>query len=165
MARTKRSRFAAQGSAAAKRAAAKAQEKADAMAAEAARLAEAEAARSKSVEARLDVVEELYEMLGVDPEPKREQVRIRAGEPQTMLVDRDPREEARTAALLSLVEKLAAAVGQGLGHYRAEVERERRNARDEADAARAARSAKKAAADAAAAAVPAAYAVDNPSVQ
>lgn len=144
MARTKKNRFRTQGAAAAKRAAEAAQRTADELAAAAERAEEREAAREKGAEARLGAVDELYDLLGIEPEPKREQVRMRNGERQTMLVERDPKELSRTEALVSLVEKIVGSVGeQGVAHYRAEVERERQEARDKADAERDARIAKK----------------------
>ena len=140
MAGTKKNRFRTQSVAAAKRRAEAAQRMANDLAAAAERAEEREAAREKGSEARLDAIDELYDRLGIEPEPKRKQVRIRGGEQQTMLVERDPRERARTAALLSLVEKLVGSVGeQGVAHYLAEVEHDRQRDRDEADAARSAK--------------------------
>ena len=98
---------------------------------------------AKAQESRSGLAEGIYELLGIEPEPQREQIRVttKNGErvEQTVMVDRDPKERLRAEWALATVRLMSEQIGEkGLEFVHATIERRRRSARDTADAERAA---------------------------
>lgn len=99
---------------------------------------------AKSQQARSGLAEGVYELLGIEPEPPRAQIRTvkkhGARVEQTVMVDRDPKENSRAKWALEAVQLMARNVGdENMRLIREQVERKRQSARDADDAARAAK--------------------------
>lgn len=105
-------------------------------------LAEKRAAKAQA--ARSGLAEQIYALLGIEPEPQREQIRTvkrsGLGVEQTLMVDRDPKETSRAKWALETVRLLSRNVSEDdMRLIREHIEGKRRSARDADDAARAAR--------------------------
>ncbi|WP_125098666.1 hypothetical protein [Leucobacter chromiireducens] len=104
----------------------------------------AEKRAAKALQARSGLAEEVYAILGIEPEPPRAQTRVvkkdGAGIEQTVQVDRDPREKLRAEWALEALHLMSEQIGEkGMEFVHATIERRRRSARDADDAARAAK--------------------------
>ncbi|MBL3699007.1 hypothetical protein [Leucobacter luti] len=105
---------------------------------------QAEKRAAKAQESRSGLAEELYALLGIEPEPPREQIRRvkkdGARVEQTVMVDRDPNEKMRAKWALEAVQLMAKNVGEdNMRLVREHIEGKRQSARDADDAARAAK--------------------------
>ncbi len=109
------------------------------------REAERDAKRAaRSQQARSELAEGLYALLGIAPEPPRQEVRVVTKDgariEQPVSRDRDPQERARTRWALKAVELLVKDAGDDyMCMLRDQIERNRQSARDADDAARAER--------------------------
>lgn len=99
---------------------------------------------ARSQQARSELAEGLYALLGIAPEPPRQEVRVVTKDgariEQPVSRDRDPQERARTRWALKTVELLVKnADDEFLRMLREQIERSRQSARESDDAARAER--------------------------